>query len=102
MRGEQFLKDPKYSYWAAYDWSTAMKTLYTWQGKIYGGLFDGDCQILYYRRDVLEKPENQQKFKDKLGYDLPSPPKTTKEMDDVATFFTGWDWNGDGKDDWAI
>jgi hypothetical protein len=25
-----------------------------------------------------------------------------KEMHDVASFFTGWDWNGDGKDDWGI
>jgi len=25
-----------------------------------------------------------------------------KEMHDVAEFFTGWDWNGDGKDDWGI
>ena len=20
----------------------------------------------------------------------------------MATFFTGWDWNGDGKNDWGI
>src|ERR1700741_2503970 len=97
-----YLKDPKYPSWNPDDWLPSMKTLYSWQGKVYGVLFDGDCQILYYRRDVLGKPENQSKFKDKLGYDLPSPPKTTKEMHDVATFFTGWDWNGDGKDDWGI
>ena len=30
-----------------------MKKLYTWQGKLYGVLFDADAQILYYRRDIL-------------------------------------------------
>src|SRR6516164_7547658 len=97
-----FLKDPKYPYWTPDDWIPAMKTLYSWQGKIYGVLFDGDCQILYYRRDAFDKPENQQKFKEKVGYDFPNPPKTAKEMYDVANFFTGWDWNGDGQNDWGI
>ena len=99
---EPFLKDPKHSYWEPDQWIPAMKQLYTWQGKIYGVLFDGDCQILYYRKDIFEKPENQQKFKEKLGYDLPNPPKTMKEMHDLASFFTGWDWNGDGQSDWGI
>jgi multiple sugar transport system substrate-binding protein len=31
-----------------------------------------------------------------------APSSTMKEMHDVASFFTGWDWNGDGKDDWGI
>ncbi len=97
-----YLKDPKYPYWNPDDWIPAMRTLYSWQGKVYGVLFDGDCQILYYRRDVFDKAENQQKFKDKVGYDFPNPPKTAKEMYDVANFFTGWDWNGDGQNDWGI
>ena len=65
-------------------------------------LFDADAQILYYRKDVLGNEDYQEKFKSKLGYDLPNPPKTMQEMHDVASFFTGWDWNGDGKDDWGI
>jgi multiple sugar transport system substrate-binding protein len=97
-----FLKDPKYPYWNPDEWLPAMKRLYTWQGKVYGALFDGDAQILYYRKDILSKPEYQEKFKGKLGYDLPNPPKTMKEMHDVATFFTGWDWNGDGQNDYGI
>ena len=99
---EPFLKDPKHPYWDPNQWIPAMKTLYTWEGRLYGVLFGSDCQILYYRRDVFAKPENQQKFKEKLGYDLPNPPKTMKEMHDLATFFTGWDWNGDGQKDWGI
>jgi multiple sugar transport system substrate-binding protein len=80
----------------------AIKRLYTWQGKLYGVLFDADAQILYYRKDILANANYQEKFKNKLGYDLPNPPKNMKEMHDVASFFTGWDWNGDGKDDWGI
>ena len=97
-----FLKDPKYPYWDPDQFLPAMKRLYTWQGKLYGVLFDADAQILYYRKDVLGNSDYQEKFKGKLGYDLPNPPKTMKEMHDVASFFTGWDWNGDGKDDWGI
>jgi multiple sugar transport system substrate-binding protein len=97
-----FLKDPKYPYWNPEEFLPAMKRLYTWQGKLYGVLFDADAQILYYRKDVLANATYQEKFKSKLGYDLPNPPKSMKEMHDVAEFFTGWDWNGDGKDDWGI
>jgi multiple sugar transport system substrate-binding protein len=97
-----FLKDPKYPYWDPDQFLPAMRRLYTWQGKLYGVLFDADAQILYYRKDVLGNASHQEKFKSKLGYDLPNPPKTMKEMHDVASFFTGWDWNGDGKDDWGI
>jgi multiple sugar transport system substrate-binding protein len=99
---DPFLKDPKYPYWDPNEFLPAMKKLYTWQGKLYGVLFDADAQILYYRKDIFEKPENQEKFKAKFGYDLPSPPTTMKQMHDLATFFTGWDWNGDGQNDWGI
>ena len=97
-----FLKDPKYPYWDPDQFLPAIKRLYTWQGKLYGVLLDADAQILYYRKDVLGNEDYQEKFKSKLGYDLPNPPKTMQEMHDVASFFTGWDWNGDGKDDWGI
>jgi multiple sugar transport system substrate-binding protein len=97
-----FLQDPKYPYWDPAEFLPAMKRLYTWQGKLYGVLFDADAQILYYRKDVLQNAQYQDKFKSELGYDLPNPPKNMKEMHDLASFFTGWDWNGDGKDDWGI
>jgi len=97
-----FLQDPRYPYWDPAEFLPAIKRLYTWQGKLYGVLFDADAQTLYYRKDVLQDARYQDKFKSQLGYDLPNPPKTMKEMHDVASFFTGWDWNGDGKDDWGI
>ena len=80
----------------------------------------GDAQALLMEREGLRRPvrrrragallsqgrlwkkEIQDKFKAKYNYDLPAPPKTTKEYHDVADFFTGWDWNGDGQNDWGI
>jgi multiple sugar transport system substrate-binding protein len=97
-----FVKDPRFPYWDPDQFLPAMKRLYTWQGKLYGVLFDADAQILYYRKDILGNATYQEEFKSKLGYDLPNPPRSMKEMHDVASFFTGWDWNGDGKDDWGI
>jgi multiple sugar transport system substrate-binding protein len=97
-----FLEDPKYPYWDPEQFLPSMKRLYTWQDKLCGVLFDADAQILYYRKDILGNASYQEKFKSKLGYDLPNPPRNMNEMHDVASFFTGWDWNGDGKDDWGI
>ena len=65
-------------------------------------LFDADAQALYYRKDVFANPDNQAKFKAKYGYDLPAPPTTMQQMHDIADFFTGWDWNGDGSNDWGL
>ena len=99
---EKFISDPKHSYWEPDQWIPAMRKLYSWNEKVYGVLFDGDAQALYYRKDIFGKKEIQDKFKAKYNYDLPAPPKTTKEYHDVADFFTGWDWNGDGQNDWGI
>src|SRR6202035_1167094 len=63
-----FLQDPKYPFWDPDQFLPAIKTLYTWQGKLYGVLFDADAQILYYRKDVLANADYQEKFKTKLGY----------------------------------
>ncbi len=99
---DKFLADAKYPYWDTDQFLPSMRKLYTWEGKIYGVLFDGDAQALYYRKDAFTKKENQDKFKAKYSYDLPSPPKTMQHLHDVADFFTGWDWNGDGQQNWGM
>jgi multiple sugar transport system substrate-binding protein len=99
---DKFLVDPKHSYWDPNQWIPSMRKLYEWEGKLYGVLFDGDAQALYYRKDVFTNKDTQAKFKAKFNYDLPDPPKTMKELHDVADFFTGWDWNGDGGKNWGI
>jgi multiple sugar transport system substrate-binding protein len=99
---DTFLADKRMPHWDVSEFIPAMKQLYTWNGKLYGTLFDADAQTLYYRKDILGDPANQAKFKAKHGYDLPVPPKTMQQMHDVADFFTGWDWNGDGAPDWGL
>ncbi|ORE95497.1 ABC transporter substrate-binding protein [Acuticoccus yangtzensis] len=63
-------------------------------GTIYGLPDDGDVLVLYYRTDVLNDPALQSEFKAEMGYDLPVPPTTWKEFDDVGAFITEW---SDGK-----
>ncbi len=99
---EPFLADKRYPYWNPDNFIPAMRQLYTWGGKLYGVLFDADAQTLYYRKDVFANADNQSKFKAKYGYDLPAPPTTMQQMHDAADFFTGWDWNGDGGNDWGL
>jgi multiple sugar transport system substrate-binding protein len=99
---DKFIADPKHPHWDPDQLLPSMKKLYTWEGKFYGVLFDGDAQALYYRKDAFTKTENRDKFKAKYSYDLPDPPKTMKELHDVADFFTGWDWNGDGDKSWGM
>ena len=73
----------------------------TYAGTIYAITMDGDSHMFYYRRDAIENPEYQAKFKAEYGYDL-APPKTWKEVRDVAEFFNGWDWDGDGRKEYGV
>ena len=57
----------------------------TVDGTIYGFPDDGDVFVLYYRTDILEDPAIQAAFKEKYGYDLPVPPTTWKEFDEVGS-----------------
>lgn len=87
------------------DWDDVLpiyrNTVLSWNNVAYGLPYDGDCINLYYRKDVFENPEYQARFKKKYRYDL-APPATWKEYRDIAEFFTGWDWNGDGKPDYGV
>jgi len=56
-----------------------------------------NAEILFYRKDLFSDPKQQAAFKAKYGYDL-APPKTWKQFEDTAVFFTQ-DTNGDGKPD---
>ena len=56
----------------------------TVDGKIYGFPDDGDVFVMYYRKDVLGDPKIQEAYKAKYGNDLPVPPTTWKEFDQVG------------------
>ena len=60
--------------------------LNTYRGSVYGVSLDGDFQTWIYRTDLFGDAAEQSAFKEKHGYDL-APPKTYKELDEIATFF---------------
>lgn len=87
------------------DWDDVLpiyrNTVLSWNQIAYGLPYDGDCINLYYRRDLFDNPEYQARFHRKYGYDL-VPPATWQAYRDIAEFFTGWDWSGDGQADYGI
>lgn len=72
-----------------------------WKGSWYAVPYDGDVTIFYYRKDLFENPTYQAKFKKQYGYKL-KVPDTWDEVIDIAKFFNGWDWDGDGKVNYGI
>jgi len=67
----------------------------SWDGRMLQFPIDGDRHYLKYRRDALEKPKYQEPFQEIYGRPL-TVPTTWQEYDEVAEFFSGWDWDGDG------
>lgn len=56
-----------------------------------------NAEIVFYRTDLWESPEEQSAFKAKYGYEL-TPPATWEQFRDMAEFFTR-DSDGDGATD---
>jgi multiple sugar transport system substrate-binding protein len=87
------------------DWDDVLpiyrNTVLSWNNVAYGLPYDGDCINLYYRKDLFANPEYRARFRQQFGYEL-APPATWQAYRDIAQFFTGWDWNGDGKPDYGI
>src|SRR6476469_9006602 len=57
-------------------------------GKIYSLPDDGDIFVMYYRTDILGDPKIRDGFKQKHGRDLPVPPTTWKDFDEVGQYIT--------------
>jgi len=60
----------------------------TYQGRIYTIPLDGDFQMVYYRKDLLEEAGLK-------------PPETWEDYLNIAKTFHGKDLNGDGKPDYG-
>ena len=56
-----------------------------------------NTEIVFYRKDLWEDPNEQAAFMDEYGYEL-APPTTWQEFTDMAIFFTR-DTDGDGEID---
>jgi multiple sugar transport system substrate-binding protein len=61
----------------------------------------GSALVLVYRRDALESDQNRQAAR-QAGLSLDQPPSTWPQLDALAKFFEGRDWNGDGAPDYGI
>lgn len=97
--------DPLIEKWGYPDWDDvlpAIKVITKWAGETYAFPYDGDNHMTYYRKDALENPEYQAKFKAKYGYDYHMPPKDWDEVRDIAEFFNNWDWDGDGEIEYGV
>ncbi len=60
----------------------------------------GSGLVLAYRRDAFTRPSNVEAARD-AGIKL-EPPATWTQLDAMARFFQGRDWDGDGKPDHGI
>ncbi len=62
--------------------------------------YGGSALVLIYNRKAFEREENREAAK-AAGLTL-SAPKTWKQLGDLARFFQGRDWNGDGSKEHGI
>ncbi|MFW6180646.1 MAG: ABC transporter substrate-binding protein [Spirochaetota bacterium] len=99
---DQWFDDPRMPKWDRDSIAPAVAALYQWGGKWYGGNNDHDAQVLYYRKDIIEDPEWQARFKQEKGRDMPVDLETWEDVYEVCDFFNGKDWNGDGTRDNGI
>lgn len=68
----------------------------TWGSDMVQYPVDGDRHYMKYRSDVFSNPQMQKRFKEKTGKDL-KVPATWADYNEIAKFFSGWDWAGDGQ-----
>ena len=99
---DKYFDDPRMPKWDRASIAPAVANLYQWGGKWYGANDDHDAQILYWRKDILDNPKWQAQFKQEKGHDMPVAMDTWEEVLEIAQFFNGKDWNGDGKPDDGI
>lgn len=98
----KYFDDPRMPKWDRDSIAPAVANLLKWGDNWYGGNNDHDAQVLYYRRDIIEDPKWQAKFKEEKGHDMPVKMDTWEDVLEIAEFFHGKDWNGDGDRDNGI
>ncbi len=99
---DKYFDDPRMPKWDRDSIAPAVANLMKWGGKWYGTNGDHDAQILYYRKDIIDDPKWQAQFKQEKGHDMPVAMDTWDDVLEIAQFFNGKDWNGDGDPDDGI
>lgn len=99
---DKYFDDARMPKWDRDSIAPAVANLMKWGGKWYGSNGDHDAQILYWRKDIVSDPKWQAQFKTEMGHDMPVAMDTWDDVLEIAQFFNGKDWNGDGDPDDGI
>lgn len=87
---------------AAIEWEDVLPVyrdrIGSWGGTPYAVPLDGEVMLVYYRLDLFKDKARQEKFEKTAGRRL-QPPRTWADYREVAAFFQGEDFDGDGKPD---
>jgi multiple sugar transport system substrate-binding protein len=97
-----FLGQEGYPTWEPDQVAPPIYNLLQWNGVLYGAVNDGDAQMLYFRKDILESAEWQAAYEAEVGSPMPYPIETWQDLLAITTFFNGKDWNADGDPDNGI
>lgn len=74
----------------------SFKGVASWNGQMIQYPMDGDRHYLKYRTDVFGNDALKAKFLADTGREL-TVPATWEEYNQVASYFSGFDWDGDGE-----
>lgn len=100
---EKWYEDPRFPKWNKDDVVPRLADVVNkWGETWYYAPNDYDCHTLNYRKDILTDAKWQEMFEKEKGYKYSVPPRTWEELTDIAEFFNGKDWNGDGSPDYGI
>ena len=99
---DKYFEDSRMPKWDRESLPPSIGNLMQWNGKWYGTSYDHDAQILYWRKDIIDDPKWQAEFKKEMGHDMPVAMDTWEDVIEIAQFFNGKDWNGDGDPDDGI
>ena len=72
------------------------KGVATWGDQMIQFPVDGDRHYLKYRSDIFDNPKMQARYKKDTGKEL-KVPATWEEYNQIAIYFSGWDWDDSGK-----
>ncbi len=98
---EDLYGDPRFPAWDVEDVLPRPRALLRYGGHAYMVANDHDCQLMYYRRDLLADPVHRAAFRREYGREL-SVPATFDEVRDVAAYFQGKDLAGDGAPGYGV
>jgi multiple sugar transport system substrate-binding protein len=82
------LRDPELNFEGMFINKQWFNETCTYNDVIYALPFHFISMYMWYRYDLFEHPQERANFKEKYGYELPSPPITMEDYLNTAEFFT--------------